>query len=173
MCAKTHGISRHCCRSSRGTGGQEDLRDAIRICCDRHASAAVCPDGRCVSAVEVTGDTHDGRLGEFTGSRGKGGRHADLPAPDPLVTWRRSGRVLRPSATTAVPPDVVDRTSRTAFALLAGASDCPDPELLQPCWRVSMLKHRTRKTVLTTWVCRGMRLPFSLTQVVASVRPPP
>src|SRR5215813_13842918 len=72
----------------------------------------------------------------------------------------RTGTVLRPSATTAVDPFVVDRVRLTAFALLAGASACPDPELLQPFWRASMPKHRTRKTALTTWVCTGMRLPF-------------
>jgi hypothetical protein len=101
---------------------------------------------------------------------------ADTPAmaaPDPLVSWRRSGMALWPSAMTAVDPFVVDRASWTAFALFAGASAFPDPELLQPVWRVSMLKHRTRKIILTTWVCTGMRLPFSLTQIVASVEPRP
>src|SRR5205807_9345045 len=88
-----------------------------------------------------------------------------MAVPDPLATWMRIGTVLRPSATTAVDPFVADRASWTAFALLAGASEFPPPELLQPFWRISMLEHRTRKTILTTWVCTGMRLPFSLTPV--------
>src|SRR5262249_8693771 len=55
-----------------------------------------------------------------------------MAAPEPLVAWRRIGTALRPSATTAVEPFVVDRARWTAFALFAGASALPDPELLQP-----------------------------------------
>jgi hypothetical protein len=72
MCAKTQGISRQHCRSSRGTGGQEHLRNAIRICRDRHAPATVCPGSRCTSTREVVRDTHGGRRGEHPSVRGEG-----------------------------------------------------------------------------------------------------
>ena len=44
----------------------------------------------------------------------------DMPAPDALVTWIRSGMVLLPSATTAVNPVVVDRDRWMALVLLVG-----------------------------------------------------
>jgi hypothetical protein len=75
----------------------------------------------------------------------------DIGVPTPFATVMRIGTVLCPSATMAVTPFVVVKARlRVAAGLMAGACASPEPELLQPFWRASRLKHRKRETTLTT-----------------------
>src|SRR5437764_14244382 len=67
-------------------------------------------------ALRTTGDSEStpAVVAKVTGTPG-------IPPPDPFVTWMRIGTLLRPSATTAVDPDVVERARCRALLLFAGA----------------------------------------------------